>query len=84
MNALRTMLHVFFRFYYVKTNFRNMEKKRTQEDWTRIQENAINAILMGRCANNYYGEMSIDSLVDEALRGADLLVEELRKREKDQ
>jgi hypothetical protein len=39
---------------------------------------------MGRCANNYYGDMSIDSLVDEALRGADLLVEELRKREKDQ
>jgi hypothetical protein len=61
-----------------------MEKKRTEEDWKRIQENAINAILMGRCVNNYFGEMSIDSLVDEALRGADLLVEELRKREKDQ
>ena len=58
-----------------------MEKKRTEEDWKRIQENAINAILMGRCANNYYGDMSIDSLVDEALRGAELLVEELRKRE---
>ena len=84
MNALSIMPHVFSRYYIVITSFRNMEKKRTQEDWTRIQENAINAILMGRCANNYYGEMSIDSLVDEALRGADLLVEELRKREKDQ
>ena len=61
-----------------------MEKKRTEEDWKRIQENAINAILMGRCANNYYGDMSIDSLVDEALRGADLLVGKLRKREEGQ
>ena len=61
-----------------------MEKKRTEEDWKRIHENAINAILTGRCANNYYGDMSIDSLVDEALRGADLLVEKLRKREEDQ
>ena len=61
-----------------------MENNRTQEDWKRIHENAINAILMGRCANNYYGDMSIDSLVDEALRGADLLVEKLRKREEDQ
>ena len=84
MNALCTMLHDFSRYYIVITSFRNMEKKRTQEDWTRIQENAINAILMGRCANNYFGEMSIDSLVDEALRGADLLVEELRKREENQ
>ncbi len=61
-----------------------MENKRTQEDWMRIHENAINAILTGRCANDYYGEMSIDSLVDEALRGADLLVDELRKREEEQ
>lgn len=61
-----------------------MENNRTQKDWKRIQENAINAILMGRCANNYYGDMSIDSLVDEALRGADLLVEKLRKREENQ
>lgn len=74
----------FFSLLLVITSFRNMENKRTQQDWTRIQENAINAILMGRCANNYFGEMSIDSLVDEALRGADLLVEELRKREENQ
>lgn len=74
----------FFSLLQVITSFRNMENKRTQQDWTRIQENAINAILMGRCANNYFGEMSIDSLVDEALRGADLLVEELRKREENQ
>lgn len=60
-----------------------MENKRTQEDWMRIHENAINAILTGRCANDYYGEMSIDSLVDEALRGADLLVEKFREREEE-
>ena len=62
-----------------------MEEKRTQEDWMRIiHQNAINAILAGRCANSYYGDMSMDSLVDEALRGADLLVERLREREEDQ
>lgn len=61
-----------------------MEKKRTEEDWRKLHENVICAILNGRCANNYYGEMSIDSLVDEALRGADLLVEKLRKREEGQ
>jgi hypothetical protein len=60
-----------------------MENKRTQEDWMRIHENDINAILTGRCANDYYGEMSIDSLVDEALRGADLLVEKFREREEE-
>ena len=61
-----------------------MEKKRTEEDWRKLHEKVICAILNGRCANNYFGEMSIDSLVDEALRGADLLVEELRKREENQ
>lgn len=62
-----------------------MEEKRTQEDWMRIiHQNAINAILAGRCANSYYGDMSMDSLVDEALMGADLLVEKLREREEDQ
>ena len=74
----------FFSLLLVITSFRNMENIRTKEDWMRIHENAINAILSGRCANDYYGEMSIDSLVDEALRGADLLIDELRKREEEQ
>ena len=61
-----------------------METKRTQEEWRKLHESAVCAILSGRCANSYYGDMSMDSLVDEALMGADLLVEKLREREEDQ
>ncbi len=60
-----------------------MEHKRTQEDWLRLQESAVCAILNGRCANDHFGEMSMNSLVDEALTGADLLVEKLREREEE-
>lgn len=48
-----------------------MEEKRKQEDWRRLHQSAICAILSGRCANSYYGDMSMDSLIDEALMGAD-------------
>lgn len=61
-----------------------MEEKRKQEDWRRLHQSAICAILSGRCANSYYGDMSMDSLIDEALMGADLLVEKLREREEKQ
>lgn len=61
-----------------------MDKKRTDEDWMRIHENAINAVLTGRCANEFYGNMSMNSLVDDAIWGADLLVEKLREREEKQ
>ena len=61
-----------------------MEEKRKQEDWRRLHQSAICAILSGRCANSYYGDMSMDSLIDEALTGADLLVEKLREREEEQ
>ena len=61
-----------------------METKRTQEEWRRLHESAVCAILSGRCANDYFGEMSMSTLVDEALMGADLLVERLREREEDQ
>jgi hypothetical protein len=61
-----------------------MEEKRKQEDWRRLHQSAICAILSGRCANSYYGDMSMDSLIDEALMGADLLVEKLREREEEQ
>lgn len=75
------MLDDFFRYYDVITNFQNMETKRTTDDWRKLYESVICAILSGRCANSYYGDMSMDSLVDEALMGADLLVERLRERE---
>ena len=61
-----------------------MVEKRKQEDWRRLHQSAICAILSGRCANSYYGDMSMDSLIDEALMGADLLVEKLREREEEQ
>ena len=60
-----------------------MEHKRTQEDWMRLHDSAVCAILNGRCANDHFGEMSMSSLVGEALTGADLLVEKLREREED-
>jgi len=55
--------------------------KRTEEAWRQLHENAICAILAGRCANDYFGEMSISSLVSEAIEGADCLVQKLKKRE---
>ena len=61
-----------------------MEEKRTQEDWRRLHESAVCAILSGRCANSYYGDMSMDSLVDEAIWGADELVEKLKKKEEEE
>lgn len=79
MNALHIMPHVFFRFYYVKTNLQIMETKRTQEEWRKLHENAIIAILSGKCANPIIGTMS--SIIDQAIWGADLLIKELRKRE---
>lgn len=57
------------------------QKQRTEEDWRRIHENVTCAILAGRCANSYYGEMSMNTLISEAIWGADDLVEKLKKRE---
>lgn len=57
------------------------QKQRTEEEWCRLHESAICAILNGRCANEYLSEMSMNSLVSEALSGADLLVKRLKERE---
>lgn len=56
-------------------------KPRTEEEWRELHNRAICAILEGRCANSYYGEMSMNSLISEAIGGADDLVEKLKKRE---
>ena len=61
-----------------------MDKKRTEEDWRKLHEKVICAILNGRCANEYFGNMSMNSLIDDAVWGADDLVEKLRKREEEQ
>ncbi len=56
-------------------------KQRTEEEWRNLRDNSILAILMGRSANEFNGEMSIQSLVDDALMGSDYLVKELKRRE---
>ncbi len=61
-----------------------MDNKRTEEDWRKLHQSVICAILNGRCANEYFGNMSMNSLIDDAIWGADDLVEKLRKREEDQ
>ena len=61
-----------------------MEKKRTEEDWRKLHQSVICSILNGRCANEYFGNMSMNSLIDDAIWGADDFVEKLRKREEDQ
>lgn len=56
-------------------------KPRNEEEWTRLQDNAICSILIGRTANPYYGDWSLDSIVSDAIYGADHLVQELKKKE---
>ena len=69
-------------FFFVITNvitkFQDMEK-RTQEEWRRLHEKAIIAILSGKTANPVIGTMSY--IIDQAIRGADLLIKELKERE---
>ena len=74
----------FFSLLQVITSFRNMEKKRTEEDWRNLHERIACAILNGRCANEYFGNMSMESLIDDAIWGSDDFVEKLRKREEKQ
>lgn len=59
-----------------------MENKRTQEDWRKLHDSAIISILSGKCANPII--MSMSSIIDEAIWGADELVEKLREREEKQ
>ena len=54
-------------------------EKRTQEDWRRLHEKAIIAIMNGKTANPLITSMS--SIIDQAIWGADLLIKELKERE---
>lgn len=62
-----------------KTQINDMN--RTEEQWIRLYDNAICATLTGRTANPYYGDWSMESLISDAIAGADHLVKELKKRE---
>lgn len=54
---------------------------RNEQQWTALYDAAVTSIIEGRCANSYFGDYSIDSIVSEAIRGADLLIKELKERE---
>ena len=54
-----------------------MEKN--EQRWQQLFENAICAFITGRAAN--YAQMSYTQCVDEAIYGAEYLVEELKKLE---
>ena len=56
-------------------------EKRNEQQWRALFDSAVSSIIGGRCANSYFGDYSIDSIVDEAIRGADLLIKELKERE---
>lgn len=49
---------------------------RTEQQWTALFDAAVTSIIGGRCANDYFGDFSIGSIISEAIRGADLLMKE--------
>ena len=62
-----------------KTQINDMN--RTEEQWIRLYDNAICSILIGRTSNPYYGDWSLDSIVSDAIFGANHLVKKLKEEE---
>ncbi len=56
-------------------------KQRTEEDWRRLHENAICAIINGSLANVSLCQSGVYIIIDDGITGADYLVEKLKKRE---
>ena len=56
-------------------------EKRTEQEWRALFDAAVISIIGGRCANDYFGDFSINSIISEAIRGADRLLKELKERE---
>lgn len=56
-------------------------EKRNEQQWTALFDAAVTSIIGGRCANDYFGDYSIDSIVSEAICGVNLLVKQLKERE---
>lgn len=56
-------------------------EKRTEQQWTALFDATVTSVIEGRCANSYFGDYSIDSIISEAIRGAYLLIKELKERE---
>ena len=54
---------------------------RTEQQWSALFDATVTSIIGGRCANDCFGDYSIASIISEAIRGADLLIKELKERE---
>lgn len=54
---------------------------RTEQQWTALYDAAVTSIIGGRCSNSYFGDYSIESIISEAVRGADILIKKLKERE---
>ena len=48
-------------------------EKRNEQQWRALFDSAVSSIIGGRCANSYFGDYSIDSIISEAIRGADTI-----------
>ncbi len=81
MNALPTMPSHFFRYYHCNNEVSEIMTTRTEQQWTALFDATVTSIIGGRCANDYFGDFSIDSIISETIRGADLLVKKLKERE---
>ena len=59
-------------------------EKRTEQEWRALFDAVVTSIIGGRCANSYFGDFSINSIIDEAISGAYRLIKELKEREETQ
>ncbi|MBR4917891.1 MAG: hypothetical protein IKZ52_01570 [Bacteroidales bacterium] len=59
------------------------QKQRTEEEWRRLHENAICAVIAGKTANFHLSEWGDNSIVSDAISLADTLVKRLKEEEKE-
>ena len=57
--------------------------QRTEDELKKLHNEAICSILNGRCANYAFDQWSMDSLVDDAIDGANSLLQKLKERDKE-
>lgn len=58
-------------------------KPRTEEEWRKLHENVICAVITGRYANVQYSEWGEISMALDAISMADTLVKKLKEKEKE-
>ena len=56
-------------------------QKRTEQDWRNLFENVVTSIISGRTSNSYFGDYSLESIISEAIRGGELLIQKLKEKE---